>query len=281
LFHGTTFDFDEFRLGRGARGQARDTKGAIFFTSSPEAAAYHTRVNKGVDRGENPKGANIRPVFLRMVDPEIYDAGGGFKDPDRVAQWIKDAKIDKKDGLVIKNVIDAEIGKAADVYIVFDPSQVRNAVTSAPLILQKKKETRITIGEIPHTERGFAADTAEYLSTLIPERFTVYRSVWVRPGESPRLSDPGAYWAETREGAKRSGFPHDPGKTEQVILATEIDRSNIDVTASIARRRQYGEPEIVLSILPTTARIAESVATEHLDEGEAKEVEKRRRGPRI
>lgn len=133
LFHGTTFDFEEYRLGRGARGQARDTKGALFFTSSPVAAAYHTRVNKGVDRGENPAGANIRPVFIRMTNPGVVDAAGGYKNPDRVADWIKWAKEDGKDGLIIKNVIDAEIGTAADVYVIFDPAAVRSAIGHKPV----------------------------------------------------------------------------------------------------------------------------------------------------
>lgn len=128
VYHGTISDFAEYKPGRGSRGQASDTKGAIFFTSSPEAAAYHTTVNKGVIRGENPSGANIRPAYLDIKEPYVVNAAGGYKDPNRVSGWIAEAKRLKFDGVIVKNVIDAEIGKAADVFIVFDNKQIVNSI---------------------------------------------------------------------------------------------------------------------------------------------------------
>lgn len=113
-------------------------------------------------------------------------------------------------------------------------------------------EPRLTIGEIPNTG-DYAADTRKYLTEVLPERFKLYRSVWVREGEQPDLNNPGAYWAETPEGASRSGFPPSEAGMRQVLLEVEAGRANIDVDQSVARRRQYGEPEIVLRELPTTA----------------------------
>jgi hypothetical protein len=128
VYHGTIADFNEYKPGRGSRGQASDTKGAIFFTSSPEAAAYHTTVSKGIIHGPNPRGANIRPAYLNIKEPFIVNLSGGHKDPQRVANWISEAKRLKFDGVIIKNVIDAEIGEAADVYVVFNNQQIVSSI---------------------------------------------------------------------------------------------------------------------------------------------------------
>ena len=141
VFHGTNATFDEYRRGRAGRGLAIDTKGAIFFTSSPEAAGYHTTVNRGKVRGEDAPGSNIRVEYLAMKDPFEVNFAGGFKNAERVASMIADAKANKNDGVILRNVIDAEIGTPADVFIAFSPAQIRSAFAVRPEELQPSPHT--------------------------------------------------------------------------------------------------------------------------------------------
>jgi hypothetical protein len=120
--------------------------------------------------------------------------------------------------------------------------------------MPKHATPRLTIGEMPDTG-NYAADATTYLTSVLPEKFKVYRSLWLADGQTPDLANPGGYWAETAEGAARSGFPPDGKRHRQVILEATGLRSDVDVKTSIARRRQYGEPEIVFRSTPSDARV--------------------------
>jgi len=119
------------------------------------------------------------------------------------------------------------------------------------------EELRITIGTVPDSG-DFGADTKLYLAEMLPESFTVYRAIWLAEGEEPRLDSPGSYWAETPEGARRSGFGPADGKHRLCLLEADARRDDINVWASTARRRRYGEPEIVFNEGPSSPRIYES-----------------------
>jgi hypothetical protein len=92
----------------------------------------------------------------------------------------------------------------------------------------------------------------------LPDRFKIYRSVWLAEGEQPRLDNPGEYWADSPDGAGRSGFPPPPGKRRQVILETDVSRDDVDFQQTMSRRKRYGEPEIVLKTAPKKARVTAS-----------------------
>jgi hypothetical protein len=96
---------------------------------------------------------------------------------------------------------------------------------------------------------------AEFNLSGLPERFKVYRSIWLADDEQPRLDDPGSFWADSPEGASRSGFPPPPGKRRQVILEAEVSRDDVDPKQTISRRRRYGEPEVVLKADPKQVRL--------------------------
>ena len=90
---------------------------------------------------------------------------------------------------------------------------------------------------------------------MVPEEFNVFRSVWVADESEVDLKDPGLFWAETPEGASRSGFGSEPGKSLQVTLIGETQRKFVDIKTTISRRRTYGEPEVALTKPPTEVKI--------------------------
>ena len=86
---------------------------------------------------EAPKGMNVMPVYLRMVNPKVVETNGGFwnlKDAEgeqrSVSSVIAEAKKEGHDGVVFKGVNDSPgaSGIACDHFVVFSPNQVKSAI---------------------------------------------------------------------------------------------------------------------------------------------------------
>lgn len=123
VYHGTNANFTVFRKGKGGRSLDRDTKGVIFFSSSTEVADYFTW---GKAVGQKRETGKVMSVLLRTDNPLEMNMMGAWKNPDQVSEWIKWAKEDKNDSLILKNVMDAPVGVGSDVIVVFDPNQIKS-----------------------------------------------------------------------------------------------------------------------------------------------------------
>ena len=157
VYHGTNQDIAEFRPGVGGPGQYADTKGAIFFSSWPEAAGFFARV-KSREAGSR----TIIPTYLSIKNPVTVDFAGDIKDTGRVTRAIEDAKAAGNDGVILRNIIDGDLYAASDVYVVFDPTQIKSAIGNRGTF--DPNDPRITFalrGRAPSLEDSFAAIRAE------------------------------------------------------------------------------------------------------------------------
>lgn len=154
-YHGTTADFNAFKLG-GEHGRARESNIGFWFTDNPDAASDFAAA-AGPENGNN-----IMPVRLRLKNPLIangYDevmdlvdefttfARVGFRVPNhtmygRMRNRQQRSGLDKVDykglvqklkgwgydGIVIKDtLVDSPDGVTPiDQYIVFDANQIRS-----------------------------------------------------------------------------------------------------------------------------------------------------------
>jgi hypothetical protein len=123
VYHGTARDFTEFTLGVGGKGGRADTRGVVFFTNSPTQAEFFGKM----ESRRSGEGERLLPVFLSMKNPLVHDFKGAEKDGDVSAGIIEKAKADGHDGVVFKNVRDAMDAPPADVYAVFNPTQIKSA----------------------------------------------------------------------------------------------------------------------------------------------------------
>ena len=84
-------------------------------------------------RKEYGSGQNIYPAYLDMKNPEVFDAGGKSytEIEDTLTNIIKKAKKAGKDGVIFKNLDDVpgRTGTPADHYVVFEPGQVKSAIS--------------------------------------------------------------------------------------------------------------------------------------------------------
>lgn len=165
FYHGTTADFDQFALEHGGSGTlAADSQGAIFFTSKPEVAEdfagyqYVTRDGKNVERSYTP-GANIRPVFLKLENPEVWEMSGGSYEESWLTDAIKDAKKEGRDSVIFMNMRDGSIStvgpwKQSHVVAVFSPEQVRPVYsfdkTAVPVVEPTGTTTASSTNELYH-----------------------------------------------------------------------------------------------------------------------------------
>lgn len=119
VYHGTKSTFDNFR------------DGTTFFSESAEVA------NTYATAPEYASVPNVRPAYLNMKNPYIFDAEGfdwgniefhgAIRTTEDIANFAKD---NGYDGVIIKNVVDdmnAEMQYGKTAYAVFSPDQIISA----------------------------------------------------------------------------------------------------------------------------------------------------------
>jgi len=120
LYHGTRKDFNEFKPGAGAFGYG------VYLTGMPD----RTKLYWGGFDKTPPKGGNILPLYVRMINPKIYQGGekevlptGMVRHSPQHSKYITEqAKQEGYDGIVIKNP-DGTIWEA----VAFEPNQLKSA----------------------------------------------------------------------------------------------------------------------------------------------------------
>jgi GGDEF domain-containing protein len=133
VYHGTVSEIEVFKKSKRPRGNAfdRDSSAGFFFAADPKQADYFAFI-KGKEKAKafaSPEGSNIVPAFLSLQNPMEVDAGGEFKQPDKILAWADEAKKAGNDGLIVRNVYDAPIGgDPTIIYIAFRPSQIKSAI---------------------------------------------------------------------------------------------------------------------------------------------------------
>lgn len=138
VYHGTSSDFTKFERGDGRF--YRDTKGAIFFTTSAEVAESYLPSRFYTDDGETVKkwyapGSSLMPVYLSVRNPMVVEYfGGGYREGE-LKGYIQDAKKNGHDGIFFLNIADVGIGstgrpKVAHTIVVFNPKQIKSVYNS-------------------------------------------------------------------------------------------------------------------------------------------------------
>lgn len=130
VYHGTAEDFQVFKKARKNNKKAydKDSYVGLFFSPDPDQANFFAGI-KGKEKAPvfgEPQGSNVMPVYLSMQNPKIVDWEGRVKGEDHVISFAEVAKKAGNDGLIIKNVYDAPIGKSTDIYIAFENTQVKS-----------------------------------------------------------------------------------------------------------------------------------------------------------
>jgi N12 class adenine-specific DNA methylase/predicted RNA methylase len=134
FYHGTSYDFSEFDPK--ASTIYKDAKNAMFFTSKASVAdsylpsAFYTPDQKTVKKAYS-SGSNIMPVYIKMENPMVVDYfGGGYKE-GQYLEYIKEAKKDKKDGVIFTNVRDVGVmstgrPESSHIVVAFSPTQIKS-----------------------------------------------------------------------------------------------------------------------------------------------------------
>lgn len=116
LYHGTDFNFNEFRMGGDF-----DFPDAAYFSSKKSVAKTYTNND------------NVMEVYLKMDRPYVVDAQGkSYNDfYDDLVRDMNYAYNNEYDGVIVRNIRDdwAQNGRGgakADTYIVFNPNQIKS-----------------------------------------------------------------------------------------------------------------------------------------------------------
>ncbi|HEY6872793.1 MAG TPA: hypothetical protein VI298_08720 [Geobacteraceae bacterium] len=113
VYHGTNANFTQFAPGE--RG--------MFFSASKDVASNYTEYKRSPQSSHD---GVVMPVYLAMKDPVTLQFGTGHS----IAAAVAEAKANGNDGVIIKGYPDTYRGNdsIADMYIVFDPKQVKSAM---------------------------------------------------------------------------------------------------------------------------------------------------------
>jgi GNAT superfamily N-acetyltransferase len=130
IYHGSTQKglrvLDPAMGGTGIAGSGLKGSGITFFTSSKQNAEYYADPKEGEDPGQYVYSAYVRmknPIEIRNEDDLPDFLRGVNKSPGSLARAIK--KSGKYDGLIMRDVVDGDIGVSADVYAVWNKTNIR------------------------------------------------------------------------------------------------------------------------------------------------------------
>jgi len=90
-----------------------------------EAATYKPKIAEII---KTSPGHVVYPVYLKTDNPVIKDQDGKSFRGETYSKLIDVAMESGKDGAIIKNTIDNEIDEVEDIYVVFDPTQIKSAI---------------------------------------------------------------------------------------------------------------------------------------------------------
>lgn len=149
-FHGTKADIESFDPGLlGITTGAGSARVGFFFAADPNTAKQYARhaeieqlnperaeqlrqaanaesaVGRPVGQYDHLRyGENIIPVKLRLTNPLEYDfQGKGYREVT-YRELLEKARMDGNDGAIFRNTRDG--GETTDIYVVFDPAQIRS-----------------------------------------------------------------------------------------------------------------------------------------------------------
>lgn len=149
VYHGTPHEFEDLDPSKADDGFDYPTPPALYFTSSPDnASGYAGQLDLEWSEQYKP-GARVLPVYLHIKNPMEVDAKGeNWRDIlvgdeyFELPQLVGEAKKLGHDGLIVHNVLDNRRGHhLATTYVVFNPSQVRNAIANPEVSHAASKKT--------------------------------------------------------------------------------------------------------------------------------------------
>ena len=171
VYHGTGELFNSFSPDRkGSLTRAESAKLGYFFTSSPLVAqgyAFVASVPQRVKGAQKNFGV-VMPCYLSMKNPLVVDMREYFFDDlrEHYSDIIRTAKQQNRDGVILKYANDgiSVYTEKSDVFVVFEPSQIKSADRNIGL---------------------FSSDTDDmrYSRTLAPELAEEHGTI--EPGEHP------------------------------------------------------------------------------------------------
>lgn len=179
VFHGTPADFTTFKTGE-------DGKGVYYFTSDADLASSYAveRQTVGQRLSDNPDaGPNVRPSYLALKNPlEVDGAGKNYLDVTTDA--INRAQAAGNDGVIVRNVMDqpnGSKGKSSDVYVAFQPDQIRSAFSDRPAALASALKTAF---EPPALRRTTGKQILEAAGESTPKPAPAKEKVGAAEGEA-------------------------------------------------------------------------------------------------
>ena len=118
----------------------------------------------------------VKPVFLNIKNPRITDENGSERFPisDNLAEDIKTAIADGKDGNIIKNIKDPLL---TDNYVFFNPNQIKSAKTNNGDFSTENDD--INYSTISDKE---ISSTAQVRDKIIPENQDTFESLIQKGG---------------------------------------------------------------------------------------------------
>ena len=123
VYHGTAASFDQFNPKLlGSISEASDAKVGFWFAGNPRRAALAAYDAQDVSTDDS--GANVMPVYLKMLNPyESYESVYELlADPEASAKLIRRARRAGHDGVIFHN------GEMGTNYVVFNPRQIKSAI---------------------------------------------------------------------------------------------------------------------------------------------------------
>lgn len=108
---------------------AVEVEDGIFFSTNEDVAHQYTFERAYGDIiGEEPLG-EVHSVYLKIDSMLDYPAKGRIVDAIEMKRAIDQAKAEKDDGIIVRNIDDSigMTGDIGDTYIVFEPNQVKSA----------------------------------------------------------------------------------------------------------------------------------------------------------
>ncbi|CAB4163446.1 hypothetical protein UFOVP813_22 [uncultured Caudovirales phage] len=168
------------------------SRGSVFFaTDSERKAATYADDRRSSDYQNAEPG--IIPLYLSIQNPVIIDAKGGSWTDGIIYHAMKDAiaraKTGEVDGVIIENVVDdykvSKSSRSARVFVWFNPSQAKSALTGAML----SRVDRLPIaGAVPNSG-AFSADDARISFSLVtPAQDAEYMAA-VKSGDVAKQSE--------------------------------------------------------------------------------------------